>query len=132
MTDITELAQSLKAAAEKATPGEWVYFPKNTSIEYDVGSDESQGSILYVDSGDFNQVQTDRNGEFIALANPANILALVEALVLARNPDMTMTIQKLDMMVEYAVRSAMDIAHRVDWDFREAERLAKQVPGEAE
>ncbi|HBW7225834.1 TPA: ead/Ea22-like family protein [Klebsiella pneumoniae] len=80
MTNITELAQSLKAAAEKATPGEWVYFPKNTSIEYDVGSDESQGSILYVDSGDFTQAQTDRNGEFIALANPANILALVEAL----------------------------------------------------
>ncbi|HHT1171085.1 TPA: ead/Ea22-like family protein [Klebsiella michiganensis] len=80
MTDITELAQSLKAAAEKATPGEWVYFPKNTSIEYDVGSDESQGSILYVDSGDFTQAQTDRNGDFIALANPANILALVEAL----------------------------------------------------
>ncbi|MHA8522347.1 ead/Ea22-like family protein [Klebsiella pneumoniae] len=80
MTDINELAQSLKAAAEKATPGEWVYFPKNTSIEYDVGSDESQGSILYVDSGDFTQVQTDKNGEFIALANPANILALVEAL----------------------------------------------------
>lgn len=79
-TDITELEQSLKAAAEKATPGEWVYFPKNTSIEYDVGSDESQGSILYVDSGDFTQAQTDRNGEFIALANPANILALVEAL----------------------------------------------------
>ncbi|MGG7931370.1 ead/Ea22-like family protein [Klebsiella aerogenes] len=79
-TDITELAQSLKAAAEKATPGEWVYFPKNTSIEYDVGSDESQGSILYVDSGDFTQSQTDSNGEFIALANPANILALVEAL----------------------------------------------------
>ncbi|STU27946.1 RelE family toxin-antitoxin system [Klebsiella pneumoniae] len=80
MTDITELARQLKAAAEKATPGEWVYFPKNTSIEYDVGSDESQGSILYVDSGDFTQAQTDRNGEFIALANPANILALVEAL----------------------------------------------------
>ncbi|MBE0135343.1 ead/Ea22-like family protein [Klebsiella michiganensis] len=80
MTDITELAQRMKAAAEKATPGEWVYFPKNTSIEYDVGSDESQGSILYVDSGDFTQVQTDRNGEFIALANPANILALVEVL----------------------------------------------------
>lgn len=79
-TDITKLAQSLKAAAEKATPGEWVYFPKNTSIEYDVGSDESQGSILYVDSGDFTQPQTDRNGEFIALANPANVLALVEAL----------------------------------------------------
>ncbi|HCD2006745.1 TPA: ead/Ea22-like family protein [Klebsiella pneumoniae] len=81
MTDITELAQSLKAAAEKATPGRWEYYPGNTSIEYNVDSmDEDQGSIVYVDSGDFTQAQTDRNGEFIALANPANILSLVEAL----------------------------------------------------
>ncbi|HHL6596675.1 TPA: ead/Ea22-like family protein [Escherichia coli] len=81
MTGITELAQSLKAAAEKATPGRWEYYPVNTSIEYNVDSmDEDQGSIVYVDSGDFTQAQTDRNGEFIALANPANILALVEAL----------------------------------------------------
>lgn len=80
-TDITELAQSLKAAAEKATPGRWEYYPGNTSIEYNVDSmDEDQGSIVYVDSGDFTQAQTDRNGEFIALANPANVLALVEAL----------------------------------------------------
>ncbi|HBY8501661.1 TPA: ead/Ea22-like family protein [Klebsiella pneumoniae] len=80
-TDITELAQSLKAAAEKATQGRWEYYPGNTSIEYNVDSmDEDQGSIVYVDSGDFTQAQTDRNGEFIALANPANILALVEAL----------------------------------------------------
>lgn len=80
-TDITELAQSLKAAAEKATPGRWEYYPGNTSIEYNVDSmDEGQGSIVYVDSGDFTQAQTDRNGEFIALANPASILALVEAL----------------------------------------------------
>ncbi|HCB1419542.1 TPA: ead/Ea22-like family protein [Klebsiella variicola] len=81
MTGITELAQSLKAAAEKATPGRWEYYPGNTSIEYNVDSmDEDQGSIVYVDSGDFTQAQTDRNGEFIALANPASILALVEAL----------------------------------------------------
>ncbi|HFO2022151.1 TPA: ead/Ea22-like family protein [Klebsiella pneumoniae] len=80
-TDNTELAQSLKAAAENATPGHWEYYPGNTSIEYNVDSmDEDQGSIVYVDSGDFTQAQTDRNGEFIALANPANILALVEAL----------------------------------------------------
>lgn len=79
--NITELAQSLKAAAEKATPGRWEYYPGNTSIEYNVDSmDEDQGSIVYVDSGDFTQAQTDRNGEFIALANPANVLALVEAL----------------------------------------------------
>lgn len=84
-TDITELAQSLKAAAEKATQGRWEYYPGNTSIEYNVDSmDEDQGSIVYVDSGDFTQAQTDRNGEFIALANPANILALVEALEKAK------------------------------------------------
>ncbi|EPG2869373.1 hypothetical protein OUQ87_001310 [Klebsiella variicola] len=64
MTGITELAQSLKAAAEKATPGRWEYYPGNTSIEYNVDSmDEDQGSIVYVDSGDFTQAQTDRNGE---------------------------------------------------------------------
>lgn len=81
MTDITELAQSLKAAAEKATPGRWEYYPGNTSIEYNVDSmDEDKGSIVYVDSGDFTQAQTERNGEFIALANPANVLALVEVL----------------------------------------------------
>lgn len=81
MTDITKLAQSLKAAAEKATPGRWEYYPGNTSIEYNVDSmDEDQGSIVYVDSGDFTQAQTERNGEFIALANPANVLALVEVL----------------------------------------------------
>ncbi|MES4697590.1 ead/Ea22-like family protein [Escherichia coli] len=88
MTDITELAQSLKAAAEKATPGRWEYYPGNTSIEYNVDSmDEDQGSIVYVDSGDFTQAQTDRNGEFIALANPASILALVESLEKAQQVD---------------------------------------------
>ncbi|HIB5939849.1 ead/Ea22-like family protein [Klebsiella pneumoniae] len=87
-TDITELAQRMKAAAEKATPGRWEYYPGNTSIEYNVDSmDEDQGSIVYVDSGDFTQAQTDRNGEFIALANPANILALVEALEKAQQVD---------------------------------------------
>ncbi len=88
MTGITELAQSLKAAAEKATQGRWEYYLGNTSIEYNVDSmDEDQGSIVYVDSGDFTQAQTDRNGEFIALANPANILALVEALEKAQQVD---------------------------------------------
>ncbi|MBC5117352.1 ead/Ea22-like family protein [Klebsiella quasipneumoniae] len=112
-TDITELAQRIKAAAEKATPGEWVYFPKNTSIEYDVGSDESQGSILYVDSGDFTQVQTDRNGEFIALANPANILVLVEALEKAQKriaelESRTVKLPRLKMLEDYLAEVAIE------------------------
>ncbi|HGZ0615429.1 TPA: hypothetical protein ACN9T6_004982, partial [Escherichia coli] len=46
--------------------------------------------------------------------------------ILSRNPDMAMTIDNLDTLIERTVRSAIDIAHRVDWDFREAERLAKE------
>ncbi|MBL5911259.1 ead/Ea22-like family protein [Enterobacter asburiae] len=71
---------ALREAAEKATPGVWVYLPKNTSIEYDYGSDDSQGSITYMDSGDFTQKQTDLNGAFIAAANPATVLALLDEL----------------------------------------------------
>lgn len=69
---------ALKQAAEKATPGPWEYYHGNTSIEYNVDSmEEDQGSVLYVNSGDFTQKQTDRNGEFIAAANPETILSLL-------------------------------------------------------
>ena len=97
MSMTTELAQRMKAAALKATPGEWVYLPSNTSIEYDYGSDDSQGSITYMDSGDFTQKQTELNGIFIALANPANVLALVGALEAAekRNAELEARAVKL-------------------------------------
>lgn len=73
--------RALREAAEKATPGRWEYYPGNTSIEYNVDSmDEDQGSIVYVDSGDFTQKQTDLNGAFIAAANPATVLALMDEL----------------------------------------------------
>ncbi|MCB2246502.1 ead/Ea22-like family protein [Salmonella enterica subsp. diarizonae] len=78
--------QALREAAEKATPGRWEYYPGNTSIEYNVDSMvEDQGSIVYVDSGDFTQDQTARNGEFIAAANPATVLALLDELEDAQN-----------------------------------------------
>ena len=71
--------QALREAAENATPGRWEYYPGKTSIEYNVDSmDEDQGSIVYVDSGDFTKKQTDMNGEFIAAANPDTVLALLD------------------------------------------------------
>ncbi|ASC12965.1 TPA: ead/Ea22-like family protein [Klebsiella pneumoniae] len=74
MTDITELAQSLKAAAEKATPGEWrrasTQFNGITATPFMLGRKEVM----------IAGVSKKRDAEFIALANPANILALVEAL----------------------------------------------------
>ncbi|MEH9241215.1 ead/Ea22-like family protein, partial [Klebsiella pneumoniae] len=74
MTDITELAQSLKAAAEKATPGEWrrasTQFNGITATPFMLGRKEVM----------IAGVSEKRDAEFIALANPATILALVEAL----------------------------------------------------
>ncbi|HBS2403707.1 TPA: ead/Ea22-like family protein [Klebsiella pneumoniae] len=70
MTDITELAQSLKAAAEKATPGPWeVQFGEE--IYATDGVDNEQVAIATLDA---------RDADYIAQANPANILALEKAL----------------------------------------------------
>mgnify|MGYP005965292043 CR=1 FL=1 len=70
MTDITELAQSLKAAAEKATPGPWeVQFGEE--IYATDGVDNEQVAIATLDA---------RDADYIAQANPANVITLIEAL----------------------------------------------------
>ncbi|HBS1256031.1 TPA: ead/Ea22-like family protein [Klebsiella pneumoniae] len=70
MTDITELAQSLKAAAEKAIGAH----ERLAAYPYDEIIDISQqeGEQIDIDITDIN--------EFLEEASPANILALVEAL----------------------------------------------------
>ncbi|MEC6322494.1 ead/Ea22-like family protein [Klebsiella pneumoniae] len=106
MTDITELAQRMKAAAEKATTGEWWADEVKNEGCYGSGDDCVEGFTSYAIYGSdgqtlFDSLNSDaaciseeydgeghvawdetaqRNAEFIALANPANILALVEAL----------------------------------------------------
>ena len=105
-TDITELAQRMKAAAEKATPVEWWADEVKNEGCYGPGDDCVEGFISYAIYGSdgqtlFDSLNSDaaciceeydgeghvawdetaqRNAEFIALANPANVLALVEAL----------------------------------------------------
>ncbi|MET5490551.1 ead/Ea22-like family protein [Klebsiella variicola] len=106
MTDITELAQRMKAVAEKATPGEWWADEVKNEGCYGSGDDCVEGFTSYAIYGSdgqtlFDSLNSDaaciceeydgeghvawdetaqRNAEFIALANPANVLALVEAL----------------------------------------------------
>ncbi|HHT5345816.1 TPA: ead/Ea22-like family protein [Raoultella planticola] len=105
-TDITELAPAMKAAAEKATPGEWWSDVVETGGTHGSGEDCMEGFHSYAvydqnnhslldmtnstaacitveDDGDYIMAWDEvgrANAEFIALANPANILALVEAL----------------------------------------------------
>ncbi|WP_416329131.1 ead/Ea22-like family protein [Raoultella planticola] len=124
-TDITELAQRMKAAAEKATQGEWWADEVKNEGCYGSGDDCVEGFTSYAIYGSdgqtlFDSLNSDaaciceeydgeghvawdetaqRNAEFIALANPANILALVEAL------------EKSEKTSE-ARREAIDITHK--------------------
>ncbi|HID4572721.1 TPA: ead/Ea22-like family protein [Klebsiella pneumoniae] len=112
-TDITKLAQSLKAAAEKASNGEWWADEVKNEGCYGSGDDCVEGFTSYAIYGSdgqtlFDSLNSDaaciseeydgegnvawdetaqRNAEFIALANPANIRALVEALEKAQQVD---------------------------------------------
>ncbi|EPL8678357.1 ead/Ea22-like family protein [Klebsiella michiganensis] len=82
-TDITELAQSLKAAAEKATPGQWERGDGKHGGELLVYCDDALGSAVCEATSEYNAIpkyQRIDNLDFIAMANPANILALIEAL----------------------------------------------------
>ena len=81
MTDITELAQSLKAAAMKATPGQWGAFTHTDSRTFSVHTpDDKRSGNVFKWAGFDGQHKGNANAEFTALANPANVLALVEAL----------------------------------------------------
>lgn len=77
MTDITELAQSLKAAAEKASNGDWV---KESGDGWEAccsANDQANGGFIIAH---FVGPDAAENREFVQAANPANILALVEVL----------------------------------------------------
>ena len=77
MTDITELAHSLKAAAEKASSGDWV---KESGDGWDATcSNDDQANSGFI-IAHFVGPDSAANREFVHLANPANVLALVEAL----------------------------------------------------
>lgn len=86
-TDITELAQRMKAAAEKATPGPW-YVHDKPCEDGNYGIDTSDKEFLaeaVVWWGFARQsIWREEDAKYIALANPANILALVEALEKAK------------------------------------------------
>ncbi|SVZ53269.1 Ead domain protein [Klebsiella pneumoniae] len=75
MTDITELAQSLKAAAEKATPGNWRAFQYHDG-RCGIGGGHNDEIMVC----EHISKERPHDAMFIALANPVNVLALVEAL----------------------------------------------------
>lgn len=79
-TDITELAQSMKAAAEKATPGNWRAF-KYQDGHCGIGGGHHDEIMVC----EHISKERPHDAMFIALANPANVLALVDALEKAQS-----------------------------------------------
>lgn len=76
-TDITELAPAMKAAAEKASGGDWV---KESGDGWDATcSNDDQANSGFI-IAHFVGPDAAANREFVQAANPANVLALVEAL----------------------------------------------------
>ena len=112
MTDITELAQSLKAAAENAIGAH----ERLAAYPYDEIIDISQheGEQIDIDITDLN--------EFNKEANPVNILALVEALEKAQqfiarqgqillNQDESLSIRRGEL--EFARRRIAELESRI-------------------
>lgn len=116
-TDITELAQRLKAAAENATPGEWHKGRQDPVIGiikiYARTGSTKLNCIVKTDAHEVGFGISERehkaNAELIALANPANILALVEAL------------EKAQKSKEFLKGQLSELANfNPDWDKLEA------------
>jgi hypothetical protein len=122
MTDITELAQRMKAAAEKATPGPW-YVHDKPCEDGNYGIDTSDKEFLaeaVVWWGFARQsIWREEDAKYIALANPANVLALVEALEKAQTKA-----DVYDMLRDgYGLREkGVGLADLVDW---QAKRIAE-------
>jgi hypothetical protein len=129
MSNNTEaLIASMKAAAEKATSGEWLlqYGDGNSPFESDdaIISREVQGFMAiakiegaHPDSGfdEAFQQEQQANAEFIALAQPENVLTLIAALELAQTE-----------REEFRQRLKLERAILSDADKRIAELVARR------
>ena len=114
MTDITELAQSLKAAAENAIGAHerLAAYPYGEIIDIS----QHEGEQIDIDITDLN--------EFNKEANPVNILALVEALEKvqqyakerdAENQDLMLTVGRLRVEREELESRTVKLPERYAW-----------------
>lgn len=121
-TDITELAQSLKAAAEKATQGNWRAFQYHDG-RCGIGGGHNDEIMVC----EHISKERPHDAMFIALANPANVLALVEALEKAQqyakerdaeNQDLMLTVGRLRVEREELESRTVKLPQRHITQFR--------------
>ncbi|HCM5105547.1 TPA: ead/Ea22-like family protein [Klebsiella pneumoniae] len=84
MTDITELAQRMKAAAENAGADCW-QAKKISGDFYVIRKGSYKRECGYTTYQPITEIDHKPTRDYVAMANPANILALVEALKKAQH-----------------------------------------------
>ena len=111
--------RALREAADKATPGDWEY----SSFDGAITDDTSSLAIVRMDSGHLNDEQSALNGAFIAAANPATVLALLDELEAKdrRNAELN------SMLERWAVDRAQSASELDDAEKRIAELEARDI-----
>ncbi len=103
--NINEMTARLKAVAQKAGAGEWCAFIDTKSKTYSVHTpDDNRCGDVVKWAGFDGQKQAAAKARYIATANPANILALTEALEAA---------EELNKHLDLAVRKAEGVSERL-------------------
>ncbi|MDZ5639022.1 ead/Ea22-like family protein [Enterobacter sp. A103] len=98
--------RALREAAEKATPGDWKY----STFDCAITDDTSSLAIVRMDSGHLNDEQSALNGAFIAAANPATVLALLDELKAKGKRIAELEAREVVLPQRYSM------LHRVDFD----------------
>lgn len=108
MTDITKLAQSLKAAAENAGADCWQ--AKQISGDfYVIRKGSYKRKCGYTTYQPIAEIDHKPTRDYVAMANPANILALVEALEKAQRSiaELESRLDSADKLQDSAFRSGL-------------------------
>ncbi|HCR2010123.1 TPA: ead/Ea22-like family protein [Enterobacter asburiae] len=125
--------QALREAAERATPGDWKY----STFDCAITDDTSSLAIVRMDSGHLNDEQSALNGAFIAAANPATVLALLDELEakdkrIAEQVEIIANQEKWIKAVEETMITATDRAEAAEKriaDLKEAFSIALSAAG---
>lgn len=126
--------RALREAAEKATPGNWwidshghtmVSFVGNDVLEV-FTTDNKRDAVRHEDTGNLSRWRNDNDATFIATANPATVLALLDELEAAEKliaeleareillPERSSMLHRTDFHEDYQTVMAYKVSEVID------------------
>lgn len=111
--------RALREAAEKATPGNWwidshgmamvAHHNDNTMIVFVTDGEQMGKAIRHEDTGNLSHWRNDNDASFIAAANPATVLALLDELEAAekRIAELEAKLDSADKLQDSAFRHGL-------------------------